>query len=364
MDHPTAVLAAAALALVCWARPAAACCTTYGRDGRVAIADQEILIVWDAERRFERFVRRAAFETTGSRDFGFLVPTPSKPALAEVPNIVFDRLREATRPKVVSGYTIDFMPLVLSYYGLRSARSRGPADAALEPVRVLDRQTVAGYDAVVLEADDAAALAGWLRTHGYDSRPEIDAWAKPYVAAQWKITAFKYAQAAAPGEARSALAARVATTGAVSLSFATDRPLFPYRVPTDQLARPERGHVLRVFFIGADRVEATLGPAAAPWWQGVARYANRVEGLHSLLAGVAPPDALAEAGWITMFEDRTWPGGTEDLFFRRNSDAAPIVPVVDGRKAIPLPLDVLVFLAGGGLWLLRRRGAAAPGPPR
>jgi hypothetical protein len=196
-------------------------------------------------------------------------------------------------------------------------------------------------------------------------RPEIEDWARPYVAAHWKITAFKYAQAAAPSEMRAgvARAGAVATTGAISLSFATDRPLFPYRVPTDQIVKPGDEHLLRLFFVGPDRVDGALG-AAATSWAGVARYANRVEGLRSLLEGVAPADELADIGWITMFEDRTWPSGTEDLFFSRKTDSAPIVPVVDRATAIPLPLDLLAVLAGSGLWLLRRRRPTAAHPPQ
>ena len=349
------------MALLGSLRPAAACCTVYPADRRVAIVDQEILIVWDAKNGLERFVRRAAFETPGGRDFGFLVPTPSVPALAEVPNAVFDRLRQATRPRVVTGYRIDVTPLVLYPFTLfLSSAADRPAGAL---VRVLHQQSVAGYDAAVLEADDAVALARWLRAHGYDSRPEIEEWAKPYVAAHWKITAFKYAQAGAPAEERTGSAAATATTGAVSLSFATDRPLFPYRVPTDQLAMPGQRHLLRVFFVGTERMEAALGKAGKPW-AGVARYAGRVEGLRSLLAGVAPDDALPAAGWITMFEDDSWPGGTKDLFFRRATEAGPIRPVVQGRPArIPRPLDVLAFVAVGCFRILRRRSAAVAAPP-
>ena len=346
------------LTLVGRARPVAACCPVHERNERVTIADQEILILWDPERSLERFVRRASFETAVGRDFGFLVPTPSKPALAEIPNAVFDRLRKATSPKVVNGYRANFTPLVL-YPFLMLMLSKGER---VEPVRVLDRQTIAGYDAVVLEADDAAALGHWLQANGYHARPEIENWAKPYVAAHWKVTAFKYAGEGATAGTRARDSSAVATTGAISLSFSTDRPLFPYRVPTDQIARAGDQNVLRVFFVGPDRVEGALGAAAAPW-AGVTRYANRVDGLRSILADVSPADALADAGWLMMFEDRTWPRGSEDLFFSRKTDGAPIVPVVDRATVIPLPLDLVVVLAGS--WLLRwRRRAAAAHPPR
>jgi hypothetical protein len=56
----------------------------------VAIEHEDALIVWDPGKGMEHFIRRARFDTT-AKDFGFLVPTPSKPELAEVPDSLFDR---------------------------------------------------------------------------------------------------------------------------------------------------------------------------------------------------------------------------------------------------------------------------------
>lgn len=58
------------------------------------------------------------------------------------------------------------------------------------PVEVLSA-VVAGYEAVVLDVSDASALQGWPRDHGYAATPDLEQWARPYVDAQWKITAFK-----------------------------------------------------------------------------------------------------------------------------------------------------------------------------
>ena len=350
-----AAAVALALTTATMAAPADACCPAFAPDSRVAIADQEILIVWDAERGLEHFVRRAAFDAASRDDFGFLVPTPTKPTLSEAPNAVFDALRTATKPVPRVHYEPAFMPLLMYPLLLTFGRDAKSAAAPEEPVRVLDRQSVAGYDAVVLEADDAEALARWLREHGYDARPEIAEWAKPYILARWKITAFKYA--AAQREAGVPVA-----TGAVSLSFATDRALFPYRVPTDQLAKPGAGHTLRVYFAGDTRVDGALG-AAGSAWAGAVQYANQMDGLPALLAGAAPAESLAKATWLTVLEDRTWPGGTDDLFFTRARDASPVVPTYRRSIEIPVPVDVVAVAGFAGFWIRRRRRRKREGTP-
>ena len=327
---------------------AEACCPAFAADSRVAIANQEILIVWDEARHTEHFVRRAGFETASGRDFGFLVPTPTQPALAEAASSVFDALAQTTAPVPRPEYEVSFMPLVLYPLLLTMGRkSDEAATATASAVQVLHRQTVAGYDAVVLEADDAEALARWLRDNGYDARPEIAEWARPYVAARWKITAFKYAG----GERQSG--AEVATSS-VRLSFATDRPLFPYRVPTDQLAKPGAGHLLRVFFVSDGRFDGALGPANARW-NASTNYAAPVDGLAGKLAGAAPAESLEQARWLTVFDDSTWPGGTEDLFFSRSKEQSKVIPTYAVPRNIPLPLDVLAAVGFVAFRIRKRR---------
>ena len=115
-----------------------------------------------------------------------------------------------------------------------------------EPVRVLARQHVAGFDAAVLEADDAKALVTWLGQNGFAVSNEVPEWVKPYVDAHWKVTAFKFA-------ARDA----DVTTSAIRMSFRSEAgPLFPFRVPPSQRTRDSR---LRIYFVGDARVDGRLG---------------------------------------------------------------------------------------------------------
>jgi len=73
----------------------------------------------------------------------------------------------------------------------------------------------------VLLASDTAALATWLREHGFQGRPELQAWLAPYVARSFYVTAFRFV----PGSDRRALGAPV------RLSFTTATPFYPYAEP-------------------------------------------------------------------------------------------------------------------------------------
>ncbi|MBW2460076.1 MAG: DUF2330 domain-containing protein [Deltaproteobacteria bacterium] len=76
----------------------------------MSITSEEALIVWDAERGVEHFIRRGEFRTDAD-DFGFLVPTPSPPQLSEVDEDVFDRLRSHIAPPIE--YTHGWVPVTL-----------------------------------------------------------------------------------------------------------------------------------------------------------------------------------------------------------------------------------------------------------
>src|SRR4029450_10599036 len=124
-------------------------------------------------------LRRARFAPSAP-DFGFLVPTPTPPELAEAPDAVFDRLREAIQPEVAHRTGLRPVPFALVLLPFMYLQRGAPMDGAglpavagmpqaRPPVRVLDEKRVAGYEAAVLQADDAPALLRWLADHKYDA---------------------------------------------------------------------------------------------------------------------------------------------------------------------------------------------------
>src|SRR5262249_53159001 len=161
------------------------------------------------------FIRRADFQSEAP-DFGFLVPSPSQPELAEAPDSVFEILDEATRPQIVEG--TEYQVMICTPMEFLLSASEPPVGAGPR-VQILDTQRVAGYDTAVLRADDAAALSQWLSARGYPSRPELQQWLEPYVRAHWVVTAFKIAK-------RARTAGMELGTSAVRMSFATERPFF------------------------------------------------------------------------------------------------------------------------------------------
>jgi hypothetical protein len=158
--------------------------TAEGR--HVAVASESALIVWDEKAKRQHFIRRAFFDTKAPY-FGFLVPTPTQPELAEVPDEVFALLEDWTRPETRTE-TVYRSVSLLPWMGATLNAPLG------DGVTVLDRQRVAGYDAVVLKATDAEALRAWLEQHGYEARPALKAWLEPYVKAGWVLTAFQIAK--------------------------------------------------------------------------------------------------------------------------------------------------------------------------
>lgn len=294
MSTSRARLVAIALGAACLA------CATAPREGEsVHIAEESALILWDAESKTQHFIRRASFETA-AKDFGFLVPTPSAPKLAEAHDLVFRYLEDLVRPKIVAA-------------AARKSEAPPAATVAAAPkVVVLERVQVAGYDAAVLAANDAGALASWLKSNGYASTPELTEWSRAYVDSGWIITAFKIA-ADRPAKKLEA--------SAVRMSFATDRPFFPYREPASSgPARSDRE--LRIYFLGDARPEGRVGAATA--WPGKVTWSDTIQAAEKdritdmLNMREKLPDTMTR---LTVMSDRSSPrpaGG--DLFFATAAD--------------------------------------------
>lgn len=314
----------------------------------VSIQEESAVIVWDSAKKMEHFIRRASFRSDAP-DFGFLVPTPAKPELAEVSNEAFQILGAVMRPRIVvqddKGFRLT--ALIGEFFLLRKSETAG---APPQSVRVLEFKTVAGYEAAVLEADDAAALNGWLQEHGYPSTPALQKWFEPYVTMRWKITAFKVAGEKAAG---------APATSTVRMSFPADRPFFPYREPEAQNSETQN-RALQILLLSDARMHGAIGDGTA--WPGRLQWADRIEPEDEtrLLQALGLQNAgLASGLWLSAFDDpSTIRPGHDDLYFERAADPSPQVPppyVIHHDARIPIPLDVLAVLAAITAWIIRRR---------
>jgi hypothetical protein len=356
-----------------------ACAPAPPRDTHVLIAQEAAIIVWDAASKTQHFIRRASFETRAEKeslaspDFGFLVPTPTVPELAEASDAAFDVLRTVMQPAVVyeNRYSVGSLFFAVLMPGAKSARM--DKTGAGSDVRVLHTQRVAGYDAVVLEADNAKSLSDWLQAHGYAARATLTDWLVPYVAAKWKLTAFKIAPAdeKGTGNDQEKHADRAISTSAVRMSFKTERPFFPYREPTDQveLSRMfQRERLLQVFFIGTSRMSGVLGEKTSSPWPATTKWAGPLPDQQgSNLAGALKltPAQMPANPWLTTFEDRSpQRAGGEDLFFASSAEQTPISPPPIRRfHDVMIPIEGIVLglvLVGVVIWtIVQRRKRAA-----
>jgi hypothetical protein len=166
-----------------------------------------------------------------------------------------------------------------------------------------------------LAAEDEPALSAWLVANGYLSTPEVKAWLKPYIAAKWKITAFKLIKATN---------SPVLTTSAIRLSFRTDQAFYPYSEPSDRQrasAVGPLGRELQVSILSNERMTGILANKAR--WPGKLEFAG----------SSAPQDWLTLAGLdnagykmslptkLTTFIDESNPRpGTADIYFSPDSD--------------------------------------------
>lgn len=347
-------------------------CAVAPRAGQhVDIAEESAIIIWDSATKTEHFIRRASFKTE-AKDFGFLVPSPSKPTLSSADDTAFGELERITAPpmRVQSQ----------SGGGCGIGCAASAPKAAMAPdgkVDVLHEQRVAGYDAVVLSATDAAALNKWLADHGYQSSESLKKWLEPYVAKKWIITAFKIASAGEKEkDAKGATATKTTiasnvtpsptstagvATSAVRMTFTTDRPFYPYREPEDQrgpTASKDR-RLLRVYFIGTERVEGTVGDETA--FVGQTRWSKMLPDheRQALTNMLRLANEKTPATWrLTEFEDRSSPRpGIDDLFFRAAKDQNTVERTAITYPSVPAPpawpLFLICVLVVGAAYLRR-----------
>src|SRR5215831_8604873 len=71
------------------ARPA--CCYFSAKNADILQPAQKVFITWDAEKKVETFTVQPRFEGN-AHDFGMVIPTPTRPKLAEVHRDFFKSL--------------------------------------------------------------------------------------------------------------------------------------------------------------------------------------------------------------------------------------------------------------------------------
>ncbi|MGV3617127.1 MAG: DUF2330 domain-containing protein [Fimbriimonas sp.] len=288
---------------------AQACCAV-GPDGKpIPFQGQKNIIVWDADRGVEHFVRNASFYSR-SKSLGFIAPSPSRPTLSEADAKAFEVVGSLGPPP--------------------PAISKGGPTRSAASVTVLEVKDVAGYRATVLRATDAGALTKWLQANGYESPGWMKAWVQPYVAKSWYLTAFKVLSKGGK-----------TATGPVRMSFKTDRPFNPYWVPAANTSYSP----LQLYYVSAGSERPLIGGKQA--WQEPQWSSPLPERLRKDLAAhlKLPASGIPKNATVTSYFD---PGfskpGKEDLFFVAQPRRRPSVLLYVGMAGI-----------AGAVFAVRRR---------
>jgi len=175
-------------------------------DRHPSLAYEQTLILYDAEKHREHFVREVVF-TESRQPFGFVVPTPTRPEVAKVKKSPFAKLREE-----------------FPFHWINPERIPRVAAAGFgDDVEVLEVTRVGRFTAFVLAASDAAGLKSWLSQNGFVTTPETEAWLAHYVKLHFFYVAMRYEP--------TPRAKGKTTSETVRISFDSPLPYYPYLEP-------------------------------------------------------------------------------------------------------------------------------------
>jgi hypothetical protein len=303
-----------------------ACCLTFAEGADVRLSQEKVIIVWNAKSKMQHFVRQARFDTN-EEDFGFIVPTPTIPDLGVADERAFEQLE------------MIFARLAQT----RAAAATDSVGAGFGGVEVVKREIVGDYEATVVRASDGAALSSWLAEHGFASRPAMTEWLDHYSKQDWVFTAFRFLRDEPTG----------ALTQAIRLSFQTDKPHYPYKMPRDTWPAGWK-RPMTVYFVAAGPGVSRYVGSDANWEAQVRDSVPLTEDDAARLAknlGLRTQDLPGRPS-LTVFENGANPDGYDrDIYFATMGGVGPW-PWVGGAAAI--------FVIG--LWALTMRGRRSSMP--
>ena len=274
--------------------PVWACCWASAGDP-VWMKSEKAIIIWNAARKIEHFIRQVDFDTD-AKDFGFIVPLPSVPDFGVAKEGAFEILE--------------------GFYQHEMMKGMDPAPAsAVEAIEILKTEQVGDYLATVVRASDGQAMNDWLGRNGFKSRPQMTEWLNHYTKKQWVFAALKYA----------AQSGATTKTKAIRISFKTDKPHYPYKMPSDAF---RRGWVrpIRLYVVASSGIDARFAENGDGWvgkrlWSGslTNSYPNQLA--ESVELGLSE---IPEKPVLTIFRNaETESKYDEDLIFTASINPAP-----------------------------------------
>jgi len=292
----------------------------------MTLIGERAIIVWDSVRQREHFVREAAFDGE-AKDFGFIVPAPTKPEVAEADEEAFAELER-------------LVPVPRAPAGTESAST----DSVASSVELIEQYMVGDFEVSVLKGTDGAAINGWLETNGYTSRPAMEEWLDHYAKMGWFFAALKFVRAEGQESPE---------TTAVRVSFDTDVPFYPYKMPSDTW--PE-GHYrpISLYFVSS-------GVARGKYRGGDGEWEAKVR-----WSGDLPRETATKLASLVSLDQMDIPEGAKVTVFQNTANAQGYdqdVYFLTYTSVLPTWLIVVIALAvlGGFAYALIKSRRSAPG---
>ncbi len=352
--------------------PIQACGMAYPAGASAALTEEDALILWQPESQTQTLIRRSYFQSD-QRQLGFLVPTPTRPTVGTAPDDLFGTLVQQIQPPVKNEWILSLVQAFLlpQFIGAQGSGVKSPDP---EQVKVLEQRQVGPYQVSVLQASQADALQQWLQEHHYPFRPALRDWLATYVQAGWFLTVFQVNQSP---QGQMALPA-------VSLSFQTERPFYPYTEPADSPAQDDRKR--RLFLLSPQPMQSFYEPLQPELFDG----AGKVGGYYNALgissqrsmrlyqapvpAGLSEtvqalglnPENLWLSAWLDLATQRPapekpaarapdTPAGPTELYFYPYASGEPYTPRPVTGRTFFIPLDLMGALGYVGLRLRQRK---------
>ncbi|MEW6407476.1 MAG: DUF2330 domain-containing protein [Patescibacteria group bacterium] len=187
---------------------------------------QKAVIVY--EKGVETLIVSTQFKGD-AKNFGWVIPTPSRPEVSKSSDELFTSLEDLTAPKYYGSELEVMAPAALDKTEKESA------------VSVLETKKVGVYEIKVLEASDSKALATWLEENKYMYPKEGSYILDEYIQKRWYFVAAKIDVSAL--ESLSATEAlKEGHAQPIKLTFQSDKIIYPMKISSIQasLAKKEK----------------------------------------------------------------------------------------------------------------------------
>jgi hypothetical protein len=173
-------------ALLCGAWHAyAACCYFSALGSDVNQPGQKAFLTWDPEAELESFTVQPKFEGNAA-DFGMVIPTPSRPRLAEMPRDFFKELAVFT---ILKPMPLDkYKPLNRLFMAAPNAAADG--EKRRSSVIVVEAGVVGSLDYKIVTAERSDDLYEWLKENRYSYAGD-EATLGAYIRRKWFFTVMR-----------------------------------------------------------------------------------------------------------------------------------------------------------------------------